>query len=160
MHFHFYVNYTLAYCYASSLKVFIIHDLMLHHNGNTEVVFVSLDPSKGFRWILTHWGRVTHVCVGNLTIIGSDNGLSPGGRSHNLNQCWNIVNWTPRNNLLWNVNRNSYIFIHENQFENVVWKMAAILSLPQCVKRKSVLGIKFLCCLYLNNYHISSPLLS
>ena len=27
---------------------------------------------------LTHWGRVTHICVGNLAIIGSDNGLSPG----------------------------------------------------------------------------------
>ena len=27
---------------------------------------------------LTHWGPVTHICVGNLTIIGSDNGLSPG----------------------------------------------------------------------------------
>ena len=31
---------------------------------------------KGF----THWGWVTHICVGNLTIIGSDNGLSPGRR--------------------------------------------------------------------------------
>ena len=28
----------------------------------------------------THWGRVTHICVGKLTIIGSDNGLSPGRR--------------------------------------------------------------------------------
>ena len=27
---------------------------------------------------LTHWGRVTHICVGNLTIIDSDNGLSAG----------------------------------------------------------------------------------
>ena len=27
---------------------------------------------------LTHWGRVTHICVSNLTIIGSDNGLLPG----------------------------------------------------------------------------------
>ena len=26
---------------------------------------------------LTHWSRVTHICVGKLTIIGSDNGLSP-----------------------------------------------------------------------------------
>ena len=26
---------------------------------------------------LTHWGQVTHICVGNLTFIGSDNGLSP-----------------------------------------------------------------------------------
>ena len=27
--------------------------------------------------ILTHWGRVTHIRVSNLTIIGSDNVLSP-----------------------------------------------------------------------------------
>ena len=26
---------------------------------------------------LTHWARVTHICVSNLNIIGSDNGLSP-----------------------------------------------------------------------------------
>ena len=30
--------------------------------------------------LLIHWGRVTHWCVSKLTIIGSDNGLSPGGR--------------------------------------------------------------------------------
>ena len=29
---------------------------------------------------LTHWGRMTHICVGELAIIGSDNGLSPGRR--------------------------------------------------------------------------------
>ena len=29
---------------------------------------------------LTHWGRVTHICVVKLTIIGSDNSLSPGRR--------------------------------------------------------------------------------
>ena len=29
-------------------------------------------------WLsLTHWGRVTHICVGNLAVIGSDKGLSP-----------------------------------------------------------------------------------
>ena len=28
--------------------------------------------------LLTHWGRVTYICVGNLTVIGPDNGLSPG----------------------------------------------------------------------------------
>ena len=27
---------------------------------------------------LTHWGRVMHICVRKLTIIGSDNGLSSG----------------------------------------------------------------------------------
>ena len=29
---------------------------------------------------LTHWGRVTHICVNKLTIIGSDNCLAPGRR--------------------------------------------------------------------------------
>ena len=29
---------------------------------------------------LTHWGRVMHKCVGTLTIIGWDNGLSPNRR--------------------------------------------------------------------------------
>ena len=30
--------------------------------------------------VLTHWGRVTHICTSKLTIISSDNGLSPGRR--------------------------------------------------------------------------------
>ena len=80
---------------------------------------------------LTQWGRVTHTCVGNLIIIGSDNGLS--APSHYLNQHWNIVNWTLRNKLQWNFNRNSNIFIQENAFESVC-EMAAILSRPQCVR--------------------------
>ena len=29
---------------------------------------------------LNHWGRVTNICVGNITIIGSNNGLPPGRR--------------------------------------------------------------------------------
>ena len=29
---------------------------------------------------LTHWSRVTHICISKLIIIGSDNGLSPGRR--------------------------------------------------------------------------------
>ena len=33
--------------------------------------------------LLTHSGRVAHICISKLTIIGSDNGLS----SHYLNQC-------------------------------------------------------------------------
>ena len=29
---------------------------------------------------LTHWGRATHIWVGDKTIIGSDNRLLPGRR--------------------------------------------------------------------------------
>ena len=67
--------------------------------------------TKQLRWnhhifclLLSYWGRVTQICVGKLTIIGSDNGLSPP--SHYLNQCWNIVNLTFRHKLKWNFNRN------------------------------------------------------
>ena len=79
---------------------------------------------------LTHWGRVTHICVNKLTIIGSDNGLLP---SHYLNQCWNNVDWTLRNKLQWNLNRNYFIFFQENAFQNVVYEMVVILYRLQCV---------------------------
>ena len=58
--------------------------------------------------------------------------------SHYLNQCWNIVNWTLGNKIKWNLNRDLNIFIQENAFENGVWKMAAVLSRPQCVKRRQL----------------------
>ena len=86
--------------------------------------------------ILTYWGRVTHICVGNLTIIGSDNETK-----HYLNECRNIVNWTLRNKVQWNFNRNSNIFIQENAFQNVVCEMASILSRPQCVSQCGLLQI-------------------
>ena len=41
---------------------------------------IGLDVGLLFHASLTHWGRVTHICVVKLTIIGSDNGLSPGRR--------------------------------------------------------------------------------
>ena len=37
-------------------------------------------------------------------------------------QCWHIINWVLRDKFQWNLNRNSYIFIQENAFENVVCK--------------------------------------
>ena len=86
-------------------------------------------------WLLTHWGRVTHICVGKPAIIGSDNGLSPDRRQ--------AIIWTNAGILLIgplgthfseNFNWNSNIFILENALENVVCKMVLILSRPQCVK--------------------------
>ena len=45
-----------------------------------------------------------------------------------LNQCCVIVNWTLRNELQWNFNQNTKLFIHENASENVVSKTPTILS--------------------------------
>ena len=46
-----------------------------------------------------------------------------------------MVNSNLRNKLQWSL-RNSYIFIQENTFENVVCEIAAVLSQPQSVKER------------------------
>ena len=51
--------------------------------ATTSLCFSVVIIMLGIVWncyVLTHWGRVTHICVSKLTIIGSDNGLSPGRR--------------------------------------------------------------------------------
>ena len=47
---------------------------MLWHSTNA-CLFFAIDNEIYI--YLTHWGRGTHICVCKLTIIGSDNGLSP-----------------------------------------------------------------------------------
>ena len=41
---------------------------------------IQMSASTPPRPPLTHWGRVTHICVSKLIMIGSDNGLSPDRR--------------------------------------------------------------------------------
>ena len=85
--------------------------------------------------LLTHWGRVTHICVSKRTIIGSDNGLSPDRRQANIWTNAGILLIVPMGNKFqWNLNRNWYIFIQETAFVNVVRKLAAILSRLQWAK--------------------------
>ena len=48
--------------------------------------------------------------------------------SHYVNQCWIIVNWTLRNKLQWNLNRNSNIFI-----EKMRWKVSSAKRRPFCL---------------------------
>ena len=49
--------------------------------------------------LITHWGPVTQICVGKLTSIGSDNGLSPGRCQTIIWTNAGIVNWTLRSKL-------------------------------------------------------------
>ena len=83
-----------------------------------------------YRWALIHWGRVTHICVSNLTIIGSDNGLWPGRRQAII---WTNAGILSIGTLGTNFNE---ILIKLYTF-SFIWKcrleMAAILSWPQCV---------------------------
>ena len=65
---------------------YVVHSVKV--NG-ANMLFVMIFYYRGYAAIpisfnttvpLTHWSRATHICVGELTIIGSDNGLSPGRR--------------------------------------------------------------------------------
>ena len=78
---------------------------------------------------LTHWGRVTHICVGSLTIIGSDNGLSPGRRQ--------AIIWTNAGTLLighLGTNFNEIpIEIHTFSFKKMQLKMSSAKWRPFCL---------------------------
>ena len=79
--------------------------------------------------VSVHWGRVTHICVSELTIIGSDNGYSPVlAPSHYLNQCWNIINSTP-------IKKFSQILIeiHTFSFKKMHLKMSSGKWRPFCL---------------------------
>ena len=75
---------------------------------------------------LTHWGRVTHICVGNLTIIGPDNGLSPGRRQ--------AIIWTNDGILLigpWGTNFSEILTdIHTFSFKKIHLKMSSVKWRP------------------------------
>ena len=76
---------------------------------------------------------MTHICIVNLTIIGSDNGLSPGRRQAIIWSNDGILFIGPLGTNFSEISIEIHTFIQENAFENVVWIMAAILSQPQCV---------------------------
>ena len=81
----------------------------------------NLEPEKFSHIDLTHWGRVTHICVGKLTTIGSDNGLSPGRRQ--------AIIWTNDGILLlWTLGTNFYEIlseIHSFSFEKTHLKLSS-----------------------------------
>ena len=59
---------------------FQMHPLMLVRELSFHSKLQFHQSVSNWQNCLTHWGRVTHICVGKLSIIGSDNGLSPGRR--------------------------------------------------------------------------------
>ena len=72
--------------------------------------------------------RRSDACVGKLTIIDSDNGLSAWtAPSHYLNQCWNIVNWPLGTNF-----SEILIGIHTFSFKKMYLKMSSAKRGPFC----------------------------
>ena len=89
--------------------------------GNTYQTL--LDP------LLTHWGRVTHICVGKTTIIGSDNGLSPGQRQ--------AIIWTKAGIMLIGTLGTNFseiwIECHSFSFQKMHMKMSSGKWRPSCL---------------------------
>ena len=78
--------------------------------------------------MLTHWGRVVHICVSKLTIIGSDHGLSPGRRQAMI--------WTNAGILLIGTSGTNFseifIEIHTFSFKKIHLKMSFRKWCPFC----------------------------
>ena len=89
--------------------------------------------------VLTHWGRVTHICVSKLTIIGSNNGLSPGRRQ--------AIIWTSAGILLiWPLRTNFsdiLIEIHTFSFKKVHLKISSGKWRPFCLGLNVLISLQW-----------------
>ena len=106
---------------------------------------------------LTHWGQVTHICVGKLTIIGSENGLSPVRRQ--------AIIWTNAGILL--IRTLGTIFseflskVHRFSFKKMRLKVSSAKWRPFCLGLNELNGNihRWIRCLYssLISQDISDP---
>ena len=88
---------------------------------------------------LTHWGRVTHICISKLTIIGSDNGLLPG-------PCQAII-WTNAGILLigplgTNFNETS-MEIHTFSLKKIHLKLSSGKWWPSCLGLNALISVSW-----------------
>ena len=122
-------NSTELYC-ISTLKLFLIfwhfqsYNLFTLYFDNTFPF-----PHKSCSSLLTHWGRVTHICVSKITIIGSDNDLLPGRRQ--------AILWTSAGILLMGPFGTNFseilVAIHIVWFKKMHLKMSSGKLRPSCL---------------------------
>ena len=121
----FFPMMSLHYNYGWSSAFFLLYC----HNMQYCIVIIN-----ELLTILTHWGRVTHICVSKLTIIGSDNGLSPGWHQ--------AIIWTNTGVLLIRTLETNFSEIlskiHTFSFRKIYWKM------PSAKWRQFYLGLNMI----------------
>ena len=99
-------------------------------NSECSLVLRGLNSSRLF-YYLTHWGRVTLICVGKLTIIGSDNSLSSGRRQAILwTNTWILLIGTLGTNFIEILTE-----IHIFSFKKMRFKMSSGKLRPLCLGR-------------------------
>ena len=96
---------------------------------NELINYIIYDGHSGYEVILTLWGQVTHICVTYLTIIASDNGLSPSRRQ--------AIIWTNAGILLirpLGTNFNEILIaVHTLSFKKMHLKMSCAKRRPFCL---------------------------
>ena len=130
-------------CYNSAVKICNIQWNVVVWFSILIVILSFFEIKQRFYWstyfqktngsyelsLLTHWGRVTHICGDNLTVIGSDNGLSPGRRQ--------AIIWTNAGILLiapWGTNFSEVLIdIHTFSFKKIDLKMSSAKWRPFCL---------------------------
>ena len=91
---------------------------------------------------MTHWGRVAHICVNNLTILGSDNGLLPGW-------CQAIIRNNDRMLLIRPLGTNFHEIlskIHTFSFKKMLLKMLSAKWRPSCLGLNVLKKLIWKCC--------------
>ena len=120
---------TFSFPYSESLKISL---KMCFQGSNSREVNMAWDKSLE----LSGTKPLTHICVGNLTIIGSDNGLSPGRRQ--------AIIWTNAGILLIRTSGTNFSEIFDEvdifSFKETHLKMSIAKWQPFC------LGLKVLNC--------------
>ena len=121
--------YVLYYhvTYRKLFTGFVIACKMLYKTARSFVQYV-IKPAY-IHAILTHWSRVTHICVGTLTIIGSDNGLSPGRRQAIISNNAGILLIGPLGTNFSEISIEIYIF----SFNKMHLKMSSGKCRPSCL---------------------------
>ena len=109
--------------FSSVIQVCGVADYLVPETWLTKKVGIK----KGI--LLTHWRRVRHICVSNLTINGSDNGLSPDRRQ--------AITWTNVGILLIGPLGTNFsemlIEIHTFSFKKIHFKMSSGKWRPFCL---------------------------
>ena len=110
----------------------------------------------GYDWImkLIHWGRMTHICVGKIIIIGSNNGLSPGRRQAIIWTNAGILSIRPLGTNFSEI----LIEVHTFSFKKMHLKMSSGKCRPCCLGLNVLTSDTWNACMYITSKILSTDI--
>ena len=114
-------------CGMAAILVLVTWVLVLKlytHMSLGKYTLTHYDALRSMLIFVTHWGHLTHICIGDSTIIVSDNGLSPNRRQ--------AIFWTEMGILM--KFQAKFKNLHSwDIFQKVLWQKATNLYRSQCI---------------------------